>query len=141
MNIKLENAAQRYVRARLVLEEAEQLLERADLDLKSLLPEGDKYITKDGETVSHVKSSTRKTFIADKLRTLLPARIWKAVRIDAVDSKKLNAYIEAGEVSLDSITEGVQMMPVKSSLRVTFPAIKPTESGWRNGGATQRLRR
>lgn len=126
MLTKIETAAQKYVRAKLMLAEAEELVESTRDDLMEILPPGEKYVTKDGETVAHVAGNIRHAFVADKLKSLLPARIWKAVRIDAIDAKKLKAYMEAGEVTLASIRDGVEDVPIKAHLRLNFGAKVPT---------------
>lgn len=123
---KIEPIAQKYIRAKLMVEEAEQLLEATKESLMALIPEGTSYVTKDGESIAHVKSSTRRKYVAEKLSKLLPARIWRAVRIDAIDTKKLAAFIDAGEVDIAKIAEGIEEVPVRSSLRVTWPSVKPT---------------
>lgn len=126
MLTKIETAAQKYVRAKLLMAEAQELIDQATDDLMAILPPGDKYVTKDGETVAHVASNIRHTFVAEALKSVLPARIWKAVRIDAIDSKKLKAYMEAGEVTLESIRSGVEDVPIKAHLRLNFGAKVPT---------------
>ncbi len=128
---KIEPIAQRVVRAKLMLEEAKEVLALAEEDFKMVVPEGAKYVTKDGETVTHAKSSRRKAPVVEALQRYLKGpklRIWRAVRIDAIDMKKLNGFIDAGELDLDELIaqECITEVPVSSSIRVTFPAIKPT---------------
>lgn len=123
---KIEPVAQKYIRAKLMVEEAEQLLDLAKEDLMKLIPHGEKYVTKDGETITHVKPSIRQKYLPDVLKKMLTPRIWRAVRIDAVDVKKLEGFIDAGEVQRDKILEAIEETPVRSSLRVTWPSLKPT---------------
>ena len=125
---KIEALAQKYIRARIVAEQAEEALEEAKEQLMAFIPQGSHYVTKDGESIAHVKATVRMTFVAEALAKLLPARIWRAVQVPAVDSEKLRAFIKTGEVDIAKIKEGIQETPVRSSLRVTWPSIKPTTS-------------
>lgn len=117
---KMETAAQRLVRAMLAVEEAEKALQAEKDAFMVLVPEGQKYVTKDGDSISHVKSSERDKYLPEVLKKLLTPRIWRAVRVDAVDSKKLRAFMDAGEVQRDRIADGIEIVPVRSSLRVTW---------------------
>lgn len=126
MDRTIEPLAMKYVRAKLAVEEAEGLLEIAKLDLMKVLAPGEKYVTKDGETITHTKGSVRSAYVAEKLKKLLTPAIWKSVRIDAVDKKKLDALIDAGIVQRDMIIEGIEETPVRSSLRVTWPSLRTT---------------
>lgn len=123
---KIEPVAMKYVRAKLMMDEAAELLELAKGDLMKVLPEGTNYITKDGDTVTHVKSSTRKSWLVDVAKKRFLPRIWKAVRIDAIDTKKLNGFIDAGELDPGKYEDCFENIPVKSSMRVTFAGAKPT---------------
>jgi hypothetical protein len=122
---KIEPVAQKYIRAKLVLEEAEQAVDLAKEQLMALIPQGSKYVTKDGESIAHINPFVRRTYVAEKLAKLLTPRIWRAVRIDAIDKKKLDAFIAAGEVDITKIADGIEETPVRSSLRVTWPSIRP----------------
>ena len=127
---KIEPVAQRVVRAKLMLEEAKEVLALAEDDFKKLVPEGSKYVTKDGDTVTHAKGSVRFMPVVEALQAYLKGpklRIWKAVRIDAIDTKKLNGFIDAGELDRAVLVEAgcFEESAVRSSIRVTFPAVKP----------------
>lgn len=122
---KIEPIAQRYVRAQLALKEAQELADLAKEALQGVLPEGTNYTTKDGDVVTHVRASQRKSWIVAALQKRLPARIWKAIRVDAIDTKKLGGFIEAGEVDPDQYTDCFDIIPVKASVRVTWAASKP----------------
>ena len=66
-----------------------------------------------------VVNGTRKKFIPEVLKSVLPARIWKNVRVDAVDSKKIEGYLAAGELTLESLGDGVALTVVAPSIRFT----------------------
>lgn len=123
---KIEPAAMKYVRAKLMAEEAAELLELAKEDLMKVLPEGTNYVTKDGDTVTHVKSTVRKSWLVDVAKKRFTPRIWKAIRIDAIDTKKLNGFIDAGELDPGKYEDCFEKIPVKSSMRVTWAGVKPT---------------
>jgi hypothetical protein len=123
---KIEPVAMKFVRAKLMVEEANELLELAKTDLSRVLPEGGKYVTKDGDTVTHVKASVRKSWLVEVAKKRFTPRIWKAVRIDAIDTKKLNGFIDAGELDVTKFADCFEEIPVKSSMRVTFAGVKPT---------------
>ncbi len=125
---RIEPVAQKVVRAKLILEEAKEALALAEDDFKRLVPEGEKYVTKDGETISHAKGCIKFTPVVEALQAYLKGpklRIWKSVRIDAVDTKKLNGFIDAGELDKAVMVEAgcFTEIPVRSSVRVNFPAI------------------
>lgn len=121
---KIETAAQKYVRAKLAVEEAKAAEEAARDGLIALLAPGEKYVTKDGEVIAHVAAYKRLTFVPELIKALVTPRIWKAIRVDAIDVDKLKGYLAAGEVTHDSIQDGVKVTEVRSSLRVTWPALK-----------------
>lgn len=121
---KIETIAQTYIRAKLAVEEAEAALDLAKERLQAVLPEGEQYITKDGEKITHVMGTARFTFDPVRIKALVTPRIWKIIRIDAIDVTKLKGLLASGEVSHDSIRDGVKAVPVRSSLRVTWPAMK-----------------
>jgi hypothetical protein len=126
---KIEPIAQRVVRARIALDEAQLLADMANEDFKAVIAEGQKYVTKDGETVSHAKGAVRRSPVVETLRGFLTGsrlRIWKSVRVDAVDMKKLLAYVETGELDmLDLVDSGcVEELQCKSSVRVNFPSTR-----------------
>jgi hypothetical protein len=127
---KIEPIAQKVVRAKLILEEAKEQLALAEEDFKKVIPEGEKYVTKDGETISHAKGCIKLSPIVEGVQAYLKGpklRIWKSVRIDAVDNKKLNGFIDAGELDKAVMVEAgcFTQIPVKSSIRINFPAVKP----------------
>lgn len=124
---KIEPIAQKYIRAIIMLEEAQELVDLAKEQVMAVIPEGEKYVTKDGDTITHAKSFTRRKFLPTVLSMLTP-RIRKAVRIDAIDTKKLAAFIDAGEVDITKIAEGIEEIPVRSSLRVTWSSCKPAKA-------------
>ena len=121
---KIETIAQNYIRAKLAVEEADAALEIAKERLQTVLPEGEQYITKDGEKITHVAGTARCSFDPVRIKELVTPRIWKIVRIDAVDATKLKGLLASGEVSHDSIRDGVKTVQVRSSLRVTWPPMK-----------------
>ena len=101
----------------------------ARADFQKLVPEGEKYVTKDGETVTHAKSSIRYSPVVEALQGVLKGkrlRIWRAVRIDAIDMVKLNGFIDAGELNRKDLVETgcLTETPVKASVRVNFPTTK-----------------
>lgn len=132
---KIEPIAMRYVRAKLMAEEAADVLELAKEDLMRVIPEGSKYVTKDGDTVSHAKSTVRKSWLVELAKKRFTPRIWKAVRIDAIDTKKLNGFIEAGELDPGKFEDCFETIPVRSSIRVTWAAIHPTALPSKSKGA------
>jgi hypothetical protein len=126
---KIEPVAQKVVRARLMLDEAQANYEKACDEIKALIPEGARYVTKDGETITHAKGAVRRSPVVEALRGYLKGsrlRIWRAIRIDAVDMKKLNGYIDAGELGLlDLVDAGcIEETVCKSSVRLNFPSTK-----------------
>jgi len=124
---KIEPVAQRYIRAKLMAEEAKEYEDECKEALMKLIPEGSHYVTKDGESIAHVKSSVRKKWLGEELVGLckkLNPRIWRAIRIESVDTKKLEAFIAAGEVDIVKLRDGFEEVPVRSSLRVTWPSLK-----------------
>lgn len=66
-----------------------------------------------------VVNGTRMTFLASALKTVLPARIWKNVRVDAIDSNKMKGYIAAGELTVEGLGDGVLVTITAPSIRMT----------------------
>lgn len=126
---KFEALAQEVVRKRIMLDEAEADYKAACEKIAALIPEGQKYVTKDGETITHAKSSVRYSPVVEAIQGFLTGkrlRIWRAVRIDAIDMKKLNGFIDAGELDRAVLVENgcLTETPVKSGIRVNFPSTK-----------------
>lgn len=119
---KIEPIAMKYIRAALTLKEAEDALALANSDLRKVLKEGTNYMTKDGDVITVVKSSVRKQWLVDICKKRFAPRIWKAVRIDAIDTKKLGGFIAAGEVDPKAFADCFDTIPVKSSIRVAWAA-------------------
>lgn len=113
--------ADRYIKAKLAANAAKEELDVVHAELLDVMAQLQlKTITSDEHNCTMtVANGTRRSFIPDVLKAVLPARIWKAVRIDAVDTKKLEGYLQAGEVTEESLGEGMVTTIVAPYIRFT----------------------
>lgn len=126
----LTQATKTYLDLRAKKEALEAELAQAEADMKaSFAQAGITHNVVDGTKVAIVRGE-RPSYDAEKLATLVSARIYKMVTKPSVDSKKFRSALEIGQITND-VAEAVTKVTAYDQVRVTTLTSAPAagESG------------
>lgn len=114
----ITQATKNYLELRARKEALEAELARAEADMKaSFAQSGLTYNVVDGVKVAIVKGE-RPNYDAEKLATLVSAKIYKVVTKPTVDTKKFRAAIEVGQITND-VAQAVTKTTSYEQVRIT----------------------